>query len=431
VWAAHNVPLESAVAIKLFRADGNRHDLELRLLQEARAAARLGHPAIVRVFDIGKTEQGDPFIVMELLEGESLGARLHREWRMSSIDAVKLLLPIADALRAAHAKGIVHRDIKPDNVFLAAGEGISQPKLVDFGIAKLEQRELATHQTERGVVVGSPDYMSPEQARGEDDIDYRSDIWSFCVVLYQAVTGASPFTGPNYNALLRSIVEDQPASFAERAAGDAELWKLVEVGLAKDRLARWRSIGELGVALAAWLARHGVFEDAAGHSLDARWLNRQSDAGRQSRASFASLSDPTPESGLAATKPPSHSLPSAHAPTSLAPQNIHARRFRTLSWRVLALGIVALCVGMLLLLRAPTAREPAAPHGQAAPAAAPPADPKPVSVPAPVLEAPAKPLEAALPSPPPSARRPRDRAKKAAPSARPEAGPKLDLMAPY
>src|SRR5215471_19198811 len=118
VWAAHHVLLDTTVAIKLIRADTNRQELAPRLIQEARAAAKLGHPGIVRVFDVGQTVEGDPFIVMELLEGESLNQRLVREHRLSAIDAARLLLPIADALRAAHAKGIVHRDIKPDNVFL-------------------------------------------------------------------------------------------------------------------------------------------------------------------------------------------------------------------------------------------------------------------------------------------------------------------------
>src|SRR5262245_61006460 len=192
VWSAHNVALDSPVAIKLIRGETDREALSQRLQFEARAAARLGHPAIVRVFDIGQTERGDPFIVMELLEGESLAARLDRESRVPGIEAVQLLLPIADALRAAHAKGIVHRDIKPDNILISTEGDVVQPKLVDFGIAKLEQAPGGSQLTQQGVVVGSPDYMSPEQARGDDVIDYRTDIWAFCVCLYEAVTGRLP-----------------------------------------------------------------------------------------------------------------------------------------------------------------------------------------------------------------------------------------------
>ena len=140
------------------------------------------------MFDVGKTEHGDPFIVMELLQGESLGSVLATSGRMAATRAVQLLLPIADALSMAHAKRIVHRDLKPDNVFICKGDGQIQPKLVDFGIAKLDKGE-GTFTTQAGAVLGSPEYMSPEQARGEDDLDLRTDVWSFCVVLYEALTG--------------------------------------------------------------------------------------------------------------------------------------------------------------------------------------------------------------------------------------------------
>ncbi|HEX6275461.1 MAG TPA: protein kinase [Polyangiaceae bacterium] len=304
VWAAHNVALDSRVAIKLIRGETDREALSVRLHQEARAAARLGHPAIVRVFDIGQTERGEPFIVMELLEGESLAAKLERAGRLSGIEVVQIMLPIADALRAAHAKGIVHRDIKPDNIFVAIEGDVVQPKLVDFGIAKLEQATGTSQLTQHGVVVGSPDYMSPEQARGDDVIDYRTDVWAFSVVLYEAVTGRLPFDAQNYNALLRSIVEDTPPSLLALAAGDAELSHIVAVGLSKNRDERWRSMQELGVALAAWLKHRGVVEDVVGASLDAKWLNRRSDpAGRASRPSLGSIPDGafSPASGVAMT----------------------------------------------------------------------------------------------------------------------------------
>jgi serine/threonine-protein kinase len=438
VWAARNVALDSAVAIKLIRGEDNREDMGLRLLQEARAAAKLGHPAIVRVFDIGKTERGDPFIVMELLEGESLGARLHREWRLSAVEAVRLLLPIADALRAAHSKGIVHRDIKPDNVFLVADGAVIQPKLVDFGIAKLEQRELSTHQTERGLVVGSPEYMSPEQARGEEAIDHRSDIWSFCVLLYQAVSGVAPFAGANYNALLRAIVEEKPASMIERAAGDAELSSVIEVGMAKQREGRWRSIDELGVALASWLVRQGVFEDAAGGSLDARWLGRRSDSGRLGRTTLPSLNGEFfPQSGMAVTQaPPPHFGASAHAPTSLAPNTARVRRARIVRLSAVAAGLLTLAVLVFFLLRgAPPAAGPPIqvdPRPQLEPAAPIRVEPLAVSTPA---AAPVPPPSAEIPTDRPapvaSTRRSADRGKKPASSAGPAKKSDLDLMTPY
>ena len=277
VWRATNLLLDSSVAIKLIRADLDRGALRARLQVEARSAAKLGHPAIVRVFDVGQSEAGDPFIVMELLEGESLAAVLDRG-RISAFRAVQVLLPIIDALGMAHARGIVHRDLKPDNVMIAVEDHRVQPKILDFGIAKLTDPRDEDHKlTEVGAVVGSPDYMSPEQARGRDDLDAATDIWSICVVLYEAITGKAPFDASNYNALLRAIVEDEPSSIVEQAAGDEALWQVIKRGLAKERCDRYATMAELGQALAAWLVKHGIHEDATGTSLESKWLGRPSD----------------------------------------------------------------------------------------------------------------------------------------------------------
>ncbi len=287
VWRATNLLLELPVAIKLIRADLDRGALRARLQLEARSAAKLGHPAIVRVFDVGESEFGDPFIVMELLQGETLSRMLTRG-RLSGAHAVQLLLPIIDALGTAHARGIVHRDLKPDNLMIALEEQHVQPKILDFGIAKLIDPPASDHKlTEAGAVVGSPDYMSPEQARGREDLDASTDIWSMCVVLYEAITGSAPFTATNYNALLRAIVEDQPQSIVERAAGDEALWAIILRGLAKDRRHRYQSMLELGRALAAWLVSHGVREDAAGASVDSKWLGRTSDPSSLAPGSLA------------------------------------------------------------------------------------------------------------------------------------------------
>src|SRR5262249_39378868 len=135
---------------------------------------------------------------------------LETQGRLPGVQAVRLLLPICDALWLAHTKGIVHRDLKPDNLFVVQDEAGIQPTLVDFGIVKLQEAVCESHLTKAGDVVGSPDYMSPEQARGLDDVTLSTDVWSFCVVLYEAVAGRTPFRGANYNALLRQIVEDTP-----------------------------------------------------------------------------------------------------------------------------------------------------------------------------------------------------------------------------
>ena len=276
VWRACNVLLDLPVAIKLIRADLDRGALRARLQLEARSAAKLGHPSIVRVFDIGESELGDPFIVMEHLRGETLAHLLGRG-RVAATRAVQLLLPIIDALAMAHAHGIVHRDLKPDNLMLAAEEHHVCPKILDFGIAKLTAPGDSAHKlTEFGAVIGSPEYMSPEQARGRDDIDASTDIWSICVVLYEAVTGSPPFGASNCNALLRSIVEDAPKPLSECGLDEPALWQLLERGLHKDRAQRFGDIAQLGRALAAWLVARGVTEDARGTALDCQWLTRES-----------------------------------------------------------------------------------------------------------------------------------------------------------
>jgi eukaryotic-like serine/threonine-protein kinase len=280
VWVARNEALDARVALKLIRHDLHHPEAADRLLKEARAAARLEHRGIVRVFDFGQTELGDPFIVMELLDGRSLGDVLERHARLSAVRAVQTMLPVIDALAFAHRRGIVHRDLKPDNIFLARQTKRTQPKVVDFGIAKVEHGDLHRGLTRNGTVLGSPGYMSPEQARGAADVDHRADVWAVCVVLYETVTGQSPFEGDNYNAMMRSIIEDTPQPITVFAAGDEELWAILERGLAKDRSVRWPTMRDLGKALAEWLLRRGVDRDVTGESLEQLWLSEGEEGGR-------------------------------------------------------------------------------------------------------------------------------------------------------
>jgi len=276
VWVAHSLVLGVDVALKLIHSDLGGSTGATRMAREAHAAARLGHPAMVRVFDFGWTSRADPFLVMELVQGESLGSILRRELRLPAIQAVQMLLPLADGLRSAHDKGIVHRDIKPDNILVARDEfGRQQPKLLDFGIAKVDQAQSAEDRklTQEGIALGSPDYMSPEQALGKEDIDHRTDVWALCVVLYESITGQMPWDRPNYNALMQAIIHEPPASTTELSAGDADLWRVIERGLQKNPENRWASMTELGEALALWLYEHGVKEDISANSLRAVWLD--------------------------------------------------------------------------------------------------------------------------------------------------------------
>src|SRR6185437_6872585 len=184
------------------------------------------------------------------------------------------LLPVAGALAAAHAKQIVHRDLKPENVILASHEtGGLVPKIVDFGIAKLREEDNDGRLTKLGSALGSPDYMSPEQARGKADVDARSDVWALTVVLYECIAGKPPFSGQNYNALLTSIIEDPPPPLGEAEGCDDDLWQFLQRGLAKPRDERWPDVRSLGKALAEWALARDVDTDIAGGSLVAHWLD--------------------------------------------------------------------------------------------------------------------------------------------------------------
>ncbi|WP_437587548.1 protein kinase domain-containing protein [Sorangium sp. So ce1000] len=277
VWRARSLWLDVDVAIKVLHEDQLDAHAAERLLREARATARLGHPAIVRVFDFGETDSGEPFLVMELLEGTSLSSWLESRGRVPAEQAVQLLLPVACALATAHAQRIVHRDIKPANILIVPdGAGGYVPKVVDFGIAKLAN-VASPAITQRGMIVGSPEYMSPEQADGQLDVGEQTDVWAFCVVMYELITGQRPFSGETLSAVIVAIFSKEPAPTTELGAGDDALWAILRRGLAKSPADRWPSMRALGRALAAWAVERGVTADVAGTSLAHQWLAREAE----------------------------------------------------------------------------------------------------------------------------------------------------------
>lgn len=313
VWRAQNLVLDVTVAIKLINRQVASEEARKRLLIEARAAAQLAHPSIVRVHDFGTTERGDPFIVMEHLRGEALASIVDRKGALEPTASVRLTLPVLAALVTAHNKGIVHRDIKPDNIILGKDEnGNTVPKLVDFGIAKVSvgsdnldepsddsdeveaAGRLARRLTQSGRIVGSPDYMSPEQARG-DDVDARSDLWSLAVVLYEAMTGLAPFHGASVDQVLIDVLVGEPASTTSLGIGDASLWQILKRALTKRKEHRWQSAREMGHALATWLLTQGVDTDITGASVREHWLEG---------TSSAVLSTPPPSPGESADTDP-------------------------------------------------------------------------------------------------------------------------------
>jgi len=373
VWVAHSLVLGVDVALKLIHSDLGGSTGATRMAREAHAAARLGHPAMVRVFDFGWTSRADPFLVMELVHGESMGSILRRELRLPAIQAVQMLLPLADGLRSAHDKGIVHRDIKPDNILVARDEfGRQQPKLLDFGIAKVDQSHSTEDRklTQEGIALGSPDYMSPEQALGREDIDHRTDVWALCVVLYESITGQMPWDRPNYNALMQAIIHEPPAPTTELSAGDADLWCVIERGLQKNPDNRWASMTELGEALALWLYKHGVKEDISANSLRAVWLDGSLSGVRMDLSSFSpqdSSSGRMRVAGGAREDETGTRLLSTQRPTvrsarplqvSTAPELPPTRRWLVASLVGLALAL-GLGVGALLRGGSPATASPA------------------------------------------------------------------------
>ncbi len=292
MWRASNETLGVQRAVKLIRSEAESRENTDRLLHEAQAAARLADPAIVRVFDFGKTHHGDPFLVMEMLRGEDLANAIRRKERASAPRALRMILPVIRALEVAHHHGIVHRDLKPENIFLTKTEdGRIQPKLLDFGIAKLKDMQ-SLRLTSAGSVLGSPLYMSPEQARGEE-VDERTDIWAISVVLYEIVTGQPPFLGDTRAEVFAAATKTTPKSLPSLGLGDESLWGIFLKGLAKSPQKRFQTMRELGQAIASWLLQNKISEDITGASLEAGWF-------RESPRSFLSSTLPPVRASLIA-----------------------------------------------------------------------------------------------------------------------------------
>ncbi len=201
VWVADHLTLRTQVAVKfMFVQFAQNIEFVRRFQAEAMAAAQIKSPHIAQVFDSGITSEGEPYIVMELLEGEDLRQRLKRTGPLTPAEYAPILTQVAKALTRAHQLGIVHRDIKPDNVYLANMGDDVHVKVLDFGIAKLGD-EASLGATSTGLMLGTPFYMSPEQLLSSKAVDFRSDLWSLAVVTYQALTRVRPFKGETVGAL--------------------------------------------------------------------------------------------------------------------------------------------------------------------------------------------------------------------------------------
>jgi eukaryotic-like serine/threonine-protein kinase len=208
VWSAKTLADDRPIALKFMKTViANFAEMFQRFEREAVAASAVKHPCVVKIHEVLRDDDDTPVMVMDLLLGESLAEKLHREGALALPDFARIFLQILSAVGTAHAVGVVHRDLKPDNVFLVKDGGDAEVRILDFGIAKLTafEGEAQPGLTSTGALLGTPHYMSPEQVFGDKTIDHRSDIWALGVIMYECLTGTRPVRGDNVGQILRVI----------------------------------------------------------------------------------------------------------------------------------------------------------------------------------------------------------------------------------
>jgi serine/threonine-protein kinase len=288
VYAAKDRLLERPVAIKLLFPDrAGAPEAVARFQREAIAAGRIGHEGICDVRDRGETEDGAPFIVMEKLEGRPLSSVFESEGPIEPMRLARLMRQVLSALSAAHGEGIIHRDLKPANIFVTrTPDGEERIKLLDFGIAKFTADQVSTELTRSGTVLGTPVYMSPEQALGQREIDGRADLWSVGAVMYEGLCGKTPFSGDNYNAVIASILTKDPVEPSVIVPEvPLRLEAVVLRALSKEPGDRHSSAAELSAALMDALGEPGGEAQAP-------------DPGRVAPASIDSRPEPERRAGI-------------------------------------------------------------------------------------------------------------------------------------
>ena len=245
VFEGEHVELGRPVAIKVLSPEqAKKRNATQRFQVEARTAGAIGHPNICEVYDMGMLPDGCPYLVMERLSGNTLQAKLGLEKKLSIPEAIDILRGVLAGLAAAHEKNVVHRDIKPENIFLCT-DPVQEVKLVDFGVAKIygdDAEDSELNLTRTGMVMGTPYYMSSEQARGQRNLDARVDVYAAGVVLYECLAGVRPYVAPNYNALLVKIIgQDAPPLSGFRPDVSPELERIVQKSMMRSRKQRFQS----------------------------------------------------------------------------------------------------------------------------------------------------------------------------------------------
>jgi serine/threonine-protein kinase len=260
VYAGENVRISRRVAIKVLHAGlTENRELTQRFEREAQAAGRIGNDHILEVLDLGTLPNGDRYIVMEYLDGEPLSARIKARGRIEPRELAGLVRQVLVGLGAAHRAGIVHRDLKPDNVFILKEKAGKKDfcKIIDFGISKFQPLNSdGMRMTRTGTMMGTPYYMSPEQASGSHEADERADLYAAGVMMFEAATGRVPFDAPTFNQLLFKIVlDDVPRPQVIVPELDPAFASLISKAMTRDRNQRFQSAGEFIDAVDAWLQR--------------------------------------------------------------------------------------------------------------------------------------------------------------------------------
>ncbi len=263
VYEGENVRIHRTVAIKVLHAGvAENEDAVQRFEREAQAAGRIGSEHICEVLDLGNLPSGDRFMVMEFMDGVDLSARIQEKGRLTAAETYAVAIQILEGLKSAHAAGIIHRDLKPDNVYLLKSRAGTEDfvKILDFGISKFSalSGESGFSMTRTGAVMGTPYYMSPEQAKGAKGMDARADLYSVGVILYECLTGQVPFNADTFNELLFKIVLETPPPLETLVADiDPNFASLVTKAMAREPAHRFASAQEFREALDEW-AKTGV-----------------------------------------------------------------------------------------------------------------------------------------------------------------------------
>ncbi len=257
VYEGENTRIHRRVAIKVLHAQvASSADAVQRFEREAQAAGRIGSEHIVEVLDLGTLPEGDRYMVMEFMDGSSLADRISERGKLPPQTTAPIVVQLLEGLRAAHDAGIIHRDLKPDNVYLLGSRAGKKDfvKILDFGISKFNTLGGEFSMTRTGAVMGTPYYMSPEQAKGNRDVDHRADLYAVGVILYEAVAGEVPFNAETFNELLFKIVLENPMPLVEKVPGlDPSFAAIVEKAMAREPAQRYQTANELQEALAGWI----------------------------------------------------------------------------------------------------------------------------------------------------------------------------------